>query len=241
MPRNRRWVLAKVLAASLGLASSARTQAPPEAPAPAPQERVAAIRKSFQESQARLRQYEWVETTVTTHKGEEKSRTQDRCYYGAEGTLVKIPLTPPPEDKPGRGLRGRIKERKKEEMQEYMEKAGALVHRYMPPDHEKIQKCKDAGKASIDILEPGKRARLVFRDYLQDGDKLSIEIDLVTNRILALSVATYIESAEDAVTLNVKFDTFPDGTIYTSETVLDAKAKEVGVTVTNSGYRKMGS
>ena len=51
----------------------------PAAAQTAPQERVAAIKQSFQESMAALRQYEWVETTIVSVKGEEKSRTQQRC------------------------------------------------------------------------------------------------------------------------------------------------------------------
>ena len=47
----------------------------PAAAKTAPQERVAAIKQALQDSMAALRQYEWVETTVVSVKGEEKSRT----------------------------------------------------------------------------------------------------------------------------------------------------------------------
>ena len=220
---------------------------PPAAPAaqpaeaaasPAPQERVAAIKKSFAESQAKLRKYEWIETTIVSLKGEEKSRKQNRCYYGADGKVQKVPLAAPAEEKPERGLRGRIKEKKKEELADYMEEAAALVHKYLPPDQEKIQKCNEAGKTSIQILEPGKRAKVQFRDYLQPGDSLSVDIDPANNRVLGVGVASALGKDKDPVTLAVKFDTFPDGTIYTSETTLEAKAKNVKVTVQNTGYRE---
>ena len=48
----------------------------------------------------------------------------------------------------GRGGRGggrlkeKIVENKKDEMAEYMEKAAALIHQYVPPDPEQIQKAK---------------------------------------------------------------------------------------------------
>ena len=117
-----------------------------------------------------------------------------------------------------------------------MEEAGALVHRYLPPDPERIQRCTDAGKTSIHILEPNKRARVEFRDYLQPGDVLAVEIDLVNNHILGLGVTSAL--GEDPVALAVRFDKFPDGTIYTAQSVLDAKAKHVNVVVENGGYRK---
>ena len=52
------------------------------APAGGPQDHVAALKQSLGQGQAMLRQYEWIETTVINFKGEEKSRKQNRCYYG---------------------------------------------------------------------------------------------------------------------------------------------------------------
>ncbi len=59
---------------------------------PASKERVAAIKKSLAESQARLRHYQWIETTAVSLKGDEKANTQKRCYYGADGKVQKISL-----------------------------------------------------------------------------------------------------------------------------------------------------
>ena len=81
---------------------------PPDAPAGAgacPPEKVLAARQAFQESQARLRQYEWIETTVVSYKGEQKSSKQMLCYYGVEGALQKVPVdTPEAAEKAAREL-----------------------------------------------------------------------------------------------------------------------------------------
>ena len=69
----------------------------------------------------------WVETTVVSLKGEEKSRQMNRCYDGADGKVQKIPLTTPPPEEKKRGLRGRIVEKKKEELTDYMKSAVSLV------------------------------------------------------------------------------------------------------------------
>ena len=47
-----------------------------------------------------------------------------------------------------------------------------------------------------------------------------------------------LDKPEDAVTLAVSFDSLPDGTNYPKETVLDAKAKQIQVKVSNSGHKK---
>jgi hypothetical protein len=204
------------------------------------QQRIAALKQSVARDQQNLRQYEWIETTVISLKGEEKSRQQKRCYYGAEGSLQKVAVsTSPPPDKK-RGLRGHIAKNKKEELTDYMKQAVALVKTYVPPDPARIQAVKDAGKVSLDMPGAGKGARVNFHDYAKPGDVLSVEVDPASNRLMGLTVATYLDGPKDAVTLDVRFSTLQDGTGYPASEVLVAKAKDLSVNITNSGYRKAG-
>jgi hypothetical protein len=204
------------------------------------QQRVAALKQSAAQDQQSIRQYEWIETTVISLKGEEKSRQQKRCYYGAEGSLQKVTESAAPAPEKKRGLRGRVAENKKEELTDYMKQAVGLVKTYVPPDPTKIQAVKEAGKISLDMPGAGKGARLNFRDYAKPGDVLSVEVDPASNRVMGLTVATYLDDAKDSVTLDVRFSSFPDGTGYPATQVLVAKAKNLSVNVTNSGYRKVG-
>jgi len=203
---------------------------------PTLQERVLALKASIAASKAILKRYEWVETTVVSVKGEEKSRRMNRCYYGVDGVEQKIPLTSPPPARKRRGLRGRIAERKKEELTDYMKEAVALVKQYVPPDQARIQAAKDAGKVSLSPL-PDKRVRLTFTDYIKSGDSLALVVDLANNHPLEAKVSSYLEKEKDAVTLDVKFNTLPDKATYPSTITLEAKAKDLTVSVQNSGYR----
>jgi len=207
---------------------------------PAAAERVAALKASLAASQAALRQYEWIETTVVVVKDEEKSRTQKRCYYGADGKLTKVLLTQPAPEPQKRGLRGKIAESKKEEMADYMHEAVNLVRQYVPPDQARIQAVKDAGKVSIQLIDPGKRARLTFSDYLKSGDSLAMDMDLTNNLPVAANVNSYLDSQKEPVMLLVKFGTLNEGITYVSGAVLDAPGKSLKVVIENSGYRKMG-
>ena len=126
---------ASVVSALLLAIPSVLHAQPPAAPAGA-QEPVAALKQSLQQGQTLIRQYEWIETTIISLKGEEKSRMQKRCYYGADGKLTKVPMDKPAEEpqQAGRGGRGgrvaaRVVENKKDEMKEYMEKAAGLIER----------------------------------------------------------------------------------------------------------------
>ncbi len=78
-------VAAAVIACSLG--GALRAQQPAAQPAGGAQDHVAALKTSLQQGLAKARQYEWVETTIISLKGEEKARKQNRCYYGADGKL----------------------------------------------------------------------------------------------------------------------------------------------------------
>jgi hypothetical protein len=209
-----------------------------QGPQPSVQERVAALKSTFATSQANLRQYEWIETTVVSLNGEEKSRKQQRCYYGADGVLQKVLVdaSPPPATKPG--LRGRIIAHKTAELTDYMKSAVALVKSYVPPDPARIQASQNAGKVSIQVLDPGKRAQVNFHDYQKPGDNLAVVINLTNNVVAGVGVSSYLDSPTDVVTLDAKMGQLNDGTIYTSDITLNATAKNLTVTVQNTGYRK---
>ena len=204
------------------------------------EQRVAALKQSIAESQARLRKYEWVETTIVSLKGEEKDRKQQRCYYGTDGKVQKILLDEEKAAPPSGGrLKQRVVQKKTGEMKDYMESAGALIQQYVPPNPADIDSAKKRGKV---VIKPGQdgRVRLEFTDYIKPGDLLAVDIDAAANRLLGLNVNTYLDKAEDAVTLSVGFAALPDGTNYNAQTTLEAKAKNITVVVQNSGHRPVG-
>ncbi len=214
---------------------------------PSPDQLVAALKQNLAESAKKLRTYEWLETTSISLKGEEKSRKQQRAYYGADGKLTKIPVggAPAPAPAPSGGRAGRggrlkeqIVENKKDEMAEYMEKAVALIHQYVPPSPELIQKAKDAGKLQVRPPQDGK-VSAQFRDFVQPGDTMTIDVDAKALLLSAVNVATYLEKKEDAVTLDVRFGALADGTGYPAKVTLGAKAKNIVVVVENSGHRPL--
>jgi len=135
----------------MALAPGIRSQDAGAAKPAGEQDHVAALKQSLQAGTAALRQYEWIETTVISLKGEAKGKKQNRCYYGADGKLEKVPVggEPEAEAKSPRGLRGKMVENKKEEISESAQEAVALVKQYVPPDPAKIQAAKDQGRLSL--------------------------------------------------------------------------------------------
>jgi hypothetical protein len=248
-----RTLTAAGITATLILAARLDAQQPPAQPGTTKQDQVAALKASLQDGLARIRQYEWIETTVISLKGEEKARKQNRCSYGADGKVQKVPVgdAPAVEQAAGgggggavargrRGGSGRVKEKvvenKKEEMQEYMQRAAALIHQYVPPDPARIQAAKEAGRMKVD-QQPGGKVDIAIAQYLQPGDTLTMVLDAAANRLVGLGVDTYLDKPEDKVTLAVHMAALPDGASYAAQTTLDAAAKNIRVVIENSGHR----
>ncbi len=114
----------------------------------------------------------------------------------------------------------------------------ALVKQYVPPNPSAIDAAKSNGNVALRPGDAG-RVRVEITNYIKSGDMMAIDVDAAANRLLGLSVNTYMDTPDDAVTLAVKFGTLDDGTTYTAQTTLDAKAKEMQVVIQNTGYRPM--
>ena len=205
---------------------------------PDPKDPVVALKRSLSRSQQKLRHYEWIETTSVTLKGDEKFRRQNRCYYGAEGQVQKVALGAEPEAERGRGSKGSTVAKKKGELTDYAEQAAGLVKLYVLPDPAQLKAVNDAGNASVQVNDLCKHARLRFRDYVLPGDVVGVEFGLTSAYVLGLNVSTYLGTPQDAVTLTVGFGTLPDGVNYPAQTVLAMKAKNLVITIQNSGYRR---
>lgn len=202
------------------------------------QQKLAAVKQSVAGNQQRLHQYQWVETTQLTLKGDAKPPKQFMCQYGPDGTVQKTPMGPPPEPPSGRRIKQRIIEKKKEEMQEYMGEVKGLLGMYVPPDPQKMAQAYQAGKVSLNSAGGG--VNFVFTDYALPGDQMALSFDLAARKITNLSVNTYMGAVKDAVTLQVQMASLPGGTNYAQRTVLNASAKQLVVTTTNSNYQKIG-
>ena len=235
--RNR-WVLFIAAAALVGILSIAQAggQAGGEL-----QEKLAALKQSVAENQQKLHQYQWTETTQLTLKGDAKPPSQSLCQYGPDGKVQKTPITPPPPPPSGGRMKQKIIAKKTGEMKDYMGQVKTLLAMYVPPDGQKMQQAFQAGKVSVNATGGSGVASLVFKDYAQPGDQMTISFSTATKKISSLNVNTYMDDPKDVVTLAVQFSSLPDGTNYVQQSVLDATAKKLQVTTTNSNYQPVGA
>jgi hypothetical protein len=211
------------------------------AQSPEMQASISAIKKNLSESGAKIRNYEWIETTTVYYNGEIKSKIVKQCYYGVDGKLNKVTVGEPAKaaKSPG-GLRGKVAANKKEDVDDYMEKCVEKIHAYLPPNAEKIQSIVASGKAVISPLVPGKVFKLDLPDYLQAGDKVSMTMDNNQGLLKEINVSTYIKDKNDKVAVLIKYNALPDLTSFPAETTLDAPSQKVKVVITNTGHKNAG-
>jgi hypothetical protein len=205
---------------------------------PEVQQKFAAAQQAAAQNKARLRQYQWTETTQVTLNGEAKPSSEKLCQYGPDGQIQKTPIGPPPQQPSGGRLKQRVIEKKKAEMADYMDDVKGVLSMYVPPDPDKMQQAFQAGKVALNPA--GSVLNIVFTNYAQPGDSMTLVFDPAIKKIISLSVNTYMGQAKDAVTLQVQMAGLPDGTSYPQQTILNATAKNLVVTTTNSNYQKMG-
>src|SRR5271167_4405504 len=222
-----------IIAAIALLASVATIAQNPEV-----QQKFAAAEQAAALNKQRLHQYQWTETTQVTLNGDQKPPTENLCQYGPDGQVQKTPIGPPPQQPSGGRLKQRVIEKKKAEMADYMDDVKGVLSMYVPPDPDKMQLAFQAGKVSINPA--GSVLNIVFTNYAQPGDSMTLVFDPAIKKIISLSVNTYMGQAKDVVTLQVQMAGLPDGTGYPQQTILNATAKNLVVTTTNSNYQKMG-
>jgi hypothetical protein len=232
--RTRMLVIATgVLAATMLPSAQASAQAGGEL-----QQKLAAVKQSAAENQQRLHKYQWIETTQLTLNGDQKPPSQSMCMYGPDGTVQKTQISAPPPPPSGGRMKQRIIANKTAEMKDYMGQVKTLLALYVPPNGQHMQEAFGAGNASL--IPGGGSTQLVFKNYAQQGDQMTLTFNMATKKITSLNVNTWMDNPKDTVTLAVQFASLPDGTNYSQQSVLNATAKKLVVTTTSSNYQPLG-
>jgi hypothetical protein len=206
-------------------------------PSPELQQKLAAVKQSIAENQQKLHRYQWTETTQLTLNGDQKPPSQSLCQYGPDGTVQKTPMSAPPPPPSGGRMKQRIIEKKTTEMKDYMGQVKTLLALYVPPNPQKMQQAFGAGKVSLNPSPGSGTTSMVFKDYAQPGDQMTLTFNSATKKIVNLNVNTYMDNPQDTVTLAVQFASLPDSTNYVAQSVLNATAKKLVVTTTNANYQ----
>ena len=100
-------------------------------------------------------------------------------------------------------LRGRVVEKKTDEMKDYMQQVQSLLSMYVPPNPELIQQAMQNHNVSIDKTMGTTLTQMVFKNYAKPGDQMTLGFDTAAKKISTINVNTYMDDPKDAVTLAV--------------------------------------
>jgi hypothetical protein len=172
------------------------------------------------------------------------SALKDTKFYqvrlGANGLPQKTELSDQ-KAQPGSerqwGIKAHIIERKTEEYRDYGQKIGALAKQYTTPDPERLMQATQAG--NISVQPGGGSVTLVIKNYVKQGDSLTMTIDPQTHSPVSIRVDSYLNDPSDAVTVSARFAPLPDGTNHVENVTINGISKHLTISELNSNYQRM--
>lgn len=205
------------------------------------QAKVGELKQASAMNKQALAQYSWNEQVAISLKGEVKKTEHFQVQLGPDGKPQKTSLDPPPQPPEHEGrLKKHIVEKKKEEYEDYADQIKALIQQYVPPEKDKIQQAYQAGNIMMGPAAgaPGEY-RLVFSNYVKQGDNMTIVMDKTQKNIVSLSIATYLNDPSDAVKVNVQWARVPSGPNHVASENVDGVSKQLTIAIQNSNYQHM--
>jgi len=233
-PRLKRVALALAAAISTALLATA----PMAAQNPQMADKLMAIKQAQETNKAKLATYTWQETETISIKGNVK----DTKVYQVQMVNGQAQKTEISNQKASSGGReGRVKEhvveKKTEEYQQYGQQIGALAKQYTTPNPEALMQAKQAG--NISIQPGGGTLSLVIKNYVKQGDSMTMTINEQTHSPASVQVNSYLSDPKDAVTISAQFAQLPDGTNHVATTNINGVSKQLGINEQNSNYQKL--
>jgi hypothetical protein len=198
--------------------------------------KLAAVEKFAAQNQAALRKYTWTETVRFLLKDELRSTWQFSCRFGADGRVVRTALGPPPPGttagpfvpKPGR--------ESKEELEATVAKVRVVVALYVPPDTQKLEEALQAGRVRTERPIQGE-ALLRIADYARAGDSVLLDFRTDLRKLVRLQAASYLDDPSQAVAIDVRYATLPDGTNHPGTIEVSEQRTAMRVMIEASDYR----
>ena len=201
-------------------------------------DKLMAIKQAQETNKQKLAQYTWTETETISIKGSVK----DTKTYQVQMVNGQPQKTEVSNQKAGSGggREGRMKEhvveKKTEEYQQYGQQISALAKQYTTPNPEALMQAKQAG--NISIQPGGGTVSLVIKNYVKQGDSMTMTVSEQTHSPVSVQVNSYLNDPKDAVTISAQFAQLPDGTNHVATTTINGVSKQLGINEQNSNYQK---
>jgi hypothetical protein len=200
--------------------------------------KIADIKSAAAANKQALARYTWQEQQVISLKGEVKKTVSYQVSVGPDGQQQKIELgstsAPPPT---GGRLKRHIVAKKTNEFQEYGQQVAALAKQYAQPDPQLLQQAYQSGNISLQLGGAPGTTTLVIKNYLKEGDSMTLVFGGVQKAIQKVQVSSYLSDPKDAVTVAVQFSRLQAGLNHVASTEINGVSKQMTVAVKNFNYQ----
>ena len=206
------------------------------------QQKVADVKQAAAANKQALAQYTWVEQVTISLKGEQKKQEHYQVRLGPDGKPQKASLDAPaaPAAPSGGRMKQHVVEKKKEEYKDYADSIKALIEQYVPPDKDLIEQAKQKGNIALSPAPGGDgQFRLVFTNYVKQGDNMTIVFDKAQKALVSVSINSYLNDPKDAVTAEVQFSSVPGGPSHVSAVTINGVSKQLTIAIANSNYQHL--
>ncbi len=204
------------------------------------QQRLAEVKQAAAENKQALAHYAWQQQETIAVKGEVKDTKIFQVHLGPDGKPQKVEMENMPQSSgPDRGIRGRIKEKKKEEYQVYGEQIAALAQQYAAPDPERLQQAYQQGNLMLASGGMPGEVKIIIKNYVKPNDQVTLLFNRQAKAIQSLQIQSYLADPKDAVTIAAQYSRLADGTNHVSTMQINGVSKQLLVTTQNSNYQRM--
>jgi hypothetical protein len=206
------------------------------------QQKLAAVKEAAAKNKQALAQYAWTERQTISLKGEVKKQTTYEVRLGPDGQPQKTEVAAMPQSSGGRRegrLKEHVKEKKKEEFEEYGQQLAALAHQYAQPDPQRMQQAFQQGNLTLGSAGAPGEIRMVIKNYIKPNDNVTLVFNQQTKALQSLQVASYLKDPKDAVEISAQFAQLPDGTNHVANMIINGVSKKLTVATQNSDYQKL--
>jgi hypothetical protein len=202
------------------------------------QEHIAEIKHSLAQNKQALSQYTWQEQQTISIKGEVKKQETFLVRIGPDGKQQKTEIgAPDASSNDERRLGHRIKERKKEEYEDYGKRIADLAQGYVQPEPGQLQQLYEQGNITLGSAGTPGELRIVIRNYLKQGDSVTLIYNKPQRMIQSIQISSYLSDPSDAVNISAQSDKLPNGINHVYDVLVNGISKQLTVEMQNSKYQ----
>ena len=203
------------------------------------QDNVPGIGQKMKQNAEALHQYSYKRRTEVRFKDQSRGARVELVRY-VDGKMETVPLeTPARSPQQGRGgLRGRMVQKKKEEMKEEVEALTGLLHRYLTPASAGMGSLLEKASVSRTGPQPDAAVQVVAKGIVEPKDSLALTWSVVNHRPEKIEVHTELNGKPVSVT--IEYASLPDGPFYPARTVVSSPKQDLAITIDSFEYVRAG-